>query len=339
MCFYFWSDVLLFSLSDALLLLQAADEKERKSESADDELTKLKPAATDTTAIAASSSNSKGGEGCQGGVELEKEYVSRMTPLRFDHVALLHVGAGQVQVPYQFRALVAAEQRAGDRARVSRILNDITTLSTSLPIEFGSSIFVRCDEDRYDVLKALIIGPVGTPYASGCFEFDIFLPHSYPNVPPNVSLRTTGNGTVRFNPNLYNCGKVCLSLLGTWAGPSWDPKSSTLLQVLISIQALILVPDPYFNEPGYENSMGSAAGKKQSEAYNKNIQRMTVQHAILGQLKACLGTAATDSTIVFRNVMMTHFAIKKRAIVEQLTDWGMGKDAMAIQVQGLLQSL
>lgn len=30
-----------------------------------------------------------------------------------------------------------------------------------------------------------------------------------------VNLQTTGNGTVRFNPNLYNCGKVCLSLLGT----------------------------------------------------------------------------------------------------------------------------
>lgn len=26
-------------------------------------------------------------------------------------------------------------------------------------------------------------------------------------------------------------GKVCLSLLGTWSGPGWDPKTSTLLQV------------------------------------------------------------------------------------------------------------
>jgi hypothetical protein len=31
--------------------------------------------------------------------------------------------------------------------------------------------------------------------------------------------------------NLYNCGKVCLSLLGTWSGPGWDPAHSTLLQV------------------------------------------------------------------------------------------------------------
>ena len=46
----------------------------------------------------------------------------------------------------------------------------------------GSSIFVRVDEDRYDVLVALIIGPEGTPYENGCFEFDIFLPAEYPQV-------------------------------------------------------------------------------------------------------------------------------------------------------------
>ena len=68
-----------------------------------------------------------------------------------------------------------------------------------------------------------------------------------------MNLQTTGYGAVRFNPNLYNCGKVCLSLLGTWQGAqneTWDPKTSTLLQVLVSIQSLIFVPQPYFNEPG-----------------------------------------------------------------------------------------
>ena len=39
------------------------------------------------------------------------------------------------------------------------------------------------------------------------------------------------NTQVRFNPNLYNCGKVCLSLLGTWSGPGWVPGESTILQV------------------------------------------------------------------------------------------------------------
>ena len=64
----------------------------------------------------------------------------------------------------------------------------------------------------------MIAGPEGTPYAGGLFEFDCFIPLEYPNKPPLMHLRTTGGGSVRFNPNLYNCGKVCLSLLGTWPG-------------------------------------------------------------------------------------------------------------------------
>lgn len=28
----------------------------------------------------------------------------------------------------------------------------------------------------------------------------------------------TGKGKIRFNPNLYKDGKICLSLLGTWRG-------------------------------------------------------------------------------------------------------------------------
>lgn len=64
----------------------------------------------------------------------------------------------------------------------------------------------------------MIAGPEGTPYSDGLFEFDVFLPLQYPNTPPLMTLRTTAGGRVRFNPNLYNNGKVCLSLLGTWAG-------------------------------------------------------------------------------------------------------------------------
>jgi len=89
-----------------------------------------------------------------------------------------------------------------------------------------------------DVMKALIMGSAETPYAHGAFEFDIHIGDNYPNGPPTVNLMTTGRNTVRFNPNLYSCGKVCLSLLGTWRGSNnenWNPKFSTILQILISI--------------------------------------------------------------------------------------------------------
>ena len=69
----------------------------------------------------------------------------------------------------------------------------------------------------------------------------------------------------RFNPNLYADGKVCLSLLGTWHGgdssEKWNATHSNLLQVVVSIQGLILIPEPIYNEPGYEAMAGTPQGK------------------------------------------------------------------------------
>jgi len=60
--------------------------------------------------------------------------------------------------------------------------------------------------------QVLMTGPSDTPYANGCFEFDVYFPVDYPNSPPLINLETTGNHTVRFNPNLYNDGKVGFSV-------------------------------------------------------------------------------------------------------------------------------
>lgn len=109
-----------------------------------------------------------------------------------------------------------------------------------LPVYPAASIILRHDPDRIDKMRALITGPVDTPYSYGCFVFDLLFPSDYPNVPPLMNLETTGQGRARFNPNLYADGKVCLSLLGTWHGSAahekWDPTKSSLFQVLVSIQ-------------------------------------------------------------------------------------------------------
>ena len=150
----------------------------------------------------------------------------------------------------------------------------------------------------------IIFAPDETPYSAGAFLFDVYFPQGYPRTPPKVrngadahqivltssqlSLCTTGGGKVRFNPNLYQCGKVCLSLLGTWPGKPeemWNATTSTFLQVIVSIQALIFVPDPYFNEPGYEFSYNTNEGKTCSRRYNQNIREHTVQYAMIEQLK------------------------------------------------------
>lgn len=117
--------------------------------------------------------------------------------------------------------------------RMGRIMQEIARLKASLP----NGIFVRYCDTRPDVMKILIIGPQGSPYENGLFEFDLLCGADFPQKPPQMDFRTTGGGVVHFNPNLYPCGKICLSLLGTWAGEPWDPKQSTLLQIVVSIQA------------------------------------------------------------------------------------------------------
>ena len=71
--------------------------------------------------------------------------------------------------------------------RLLRISNELSTLTTSLP----KGIFLRVDTERVDVMKALIIGPKGTPYEGGCFIFDIVLPPNYP-----VEVRAANNETL-----------------------------------------------------------------------------------------------------------------------------------------------
>jgi ubiquitin-protein ligase len=109
--------------------------------------------------------------------------------------------------------------------------------------------FCRTFEDRLDLLSIMIEGPQNTPYEGGLFFFDIQLSKEYPNTPPLCHY--ISYCTDRLNPNLYEDGKVCVSLLGTWSGRGtevWSSTNSTLLQVIVSIQGLILVDEPYFNE-------------------------------------------------------------------------------------------
>ncbi|CAI8593124.1 unnamed protein product [Vicia faba] len=132
------------------------------------------------------------------------------------------------------------------------------------------TIFVRVYESRMDLMRAVIIGAEGTPYHDGLFFFDIFFPSGYPNVPPKVHYHSGG---LQINPNLYHCGKVCLSLLNTWPGSrkeKWTKGVSTMLQVLVSIQGLILNTTPFFNEPGLEDMRGTPNGEMHSLQYNED---------------------------------------------------------------------
>lgn len=157
------------------------------------------------------------------------------------------------------------------RGWLKKVQQEWSILERDLP----ETIYVRIYEERTDLIRAAIIGAPATPYHDGLFFFDIYLPADYPHEPPMVYYHSGG---LRVNPNLYESGKVCLSLLNTWTGSGnevWNPKSSTILQVLLSLQALVLNEKPYFNEAGYDAQIGKADGEKNSVSYNENAFLVT----------------------------------------------------------------
>ena len=156
---------------------------------------------------------------------------------------------------------------------LKRIKNDMKIIRTSNLDE--QNIYVSFDEANIYNAKALIIGPYieNSPYQGGFYLFDITFPTNYPLSPPKVEFKTTNN-CVRFNPNLYKCGKVCLSILNTWSGPGWT-SAQNLMSVLLSIQSL-LHDNPIQNEPGWENENGI-----KSKNYNILLAYYNIKVAVI----------------------------------------------------------
>lgn len=101
-----------------------------------------------------------------------------------------------------------------------------------------SGIYLYVNETNIQQLQALILGPKNTPYENGFYSFNIEITDEYPFNSPKVTHLTTGGGQIRFHPNLYSTGKVCLSILGTWPGPKWVP-TMTIMTLLQSIRMIM----------------------------------------------------------------------------------------------------
>jgi ubiquitin-protein ligase len=155
-------------------------------------------------------------------------------------------------------------------------------------------------------------------YGGGYFEFDMFIPSSYPHSPPKVKFLTTGGGSVRFNPNLYNCGKVCLSILNTWSTNQWSSSSSTISQVLLSIFSMIFIEHPYTNEPAYYDALNSDNGRSASKRYNDKVLANCARVAITGQIN--------NTSTPFVDIIQKHWLANKEKTVEAYAKHGITID-------------
>ncbi|XP_029665719.1 (E3-independent) E2 ubiquitin-conjugating enzyme-like [Formica exsecta] len=188
------------------------------------------------------------------------------------------------------------------------VSKELKLLKSSLP----PGVWVKGFEDRIDLYSVMFRGPEKTPYEDGLFLFDFQLSADYPAAPPLCHYISYCSD--RLNPNLYEDGKVCVSLLGTWSGRGTEvwTSSSTLLQVIVSIQGLILVSEPYFNEAGFEKQKGSQQGRENSRMYNE----MVVLKLVQAQTKLLLHPPP-----VFKDIIIAHFKKHAEKLLQRVELW------------------
>jgi ubiquitin-protein ligase len=155
-----------------------------------------------------------------------------------------------------------------NNSAIKRIAKDVKYIITNEASLSSENIYYKHDEENAFKGYALIIGNKDTPYAYGYYFFEFIFPETYPFAPPQVNY-LTNDGTMRFNPNLYSNGKVCLSILNTWAGESWSSCQS--IHSILFTLVTILCDNPLLNEPGVREQH-SELNKYNYLVFYKNVE-------------------------------------------------------------------
>ena len=189
---------------------------------------------------------------------------------------------------------------------ISRLLRDVRNIMKN-PLTENGIYYTHDDED---MLKgyALIIGPSETPYFGGNYFFEIQYPANYPHSPPHVIYCTNGDN-IRFNPNLYKCGKVCVSILNTWRGEQWT--SCQTISTLLLTLCTLLCKNPLLNEPSVTSTHADFNN------YTKIIQYKNIEIAILKMVNKTAGVYP-EKFDFFYSIIKEIFLKNKEAVQKYL---------------------
>lgn len=187
---------------------------------------------------------------------------------------------------------------------MQRLLKDVKQVIKHPLTDNG--IYYSHDETDMMIGYAMIVGPSDTPYFGGFYFFKFNFPYDYPFSPPNVTYMTN-DGMTRYNPNLYKCGKVCVSILNTWAGDKWS-SCQTLNSVLLTLCSLL-------NESPLENEPGHTKLSLDFIPYQKSIEFSNINFSICDMMNRSKNTIPTPFEI-FYPFMKEHFIKNYDKILE-----------------------
>lgn len=109
-------------------------------------------------------------------------------------------------------------------------------------------------------------------------------------------------------------GRVCVRMCLTSPACCRPLMSAVALsQVLVSLQSMVFVPDPFYNEPGYERTASTASGKANAAEYNAGVRLGTASHAILAQLR--------HPDPVFGEAIKVHYSHQGARVAALLQQW------------------
>ena len=192
-----------------------------------------------------------------------------------------------------------------------RIIRDIERINSDEMASLG--IYYSYDEINIKKGVALVFGPDDTPYANCPLFFSIDIPNDYPFSSPKV-LMSSSDGKTRFHPNLYVAGKVCLSILGTYSGPSW----SSILNISGIFKSILSLLDrnPIVNEPGWEKY--TLEDNPMAKSYAEFVEYRLIQMIVseYGQFK--LGTNPMWEQ--FREILKTVWPARWEKILEKIRE-------------------
>ena len=179
---------------------------------------------------------------------------------------------------------------------VKRLIKDVRDIVKHPLTENG----IYYSHHETDILSgfALIIGPSDTIYANGFYLFEFKFPHDYPHRPPKVKYHTN-DGVIRFHPNLYRNGKVCLSILNTWKGETWT--SCQNIRTILLTLVTLFHNKPLLNEPGIGEDY------KHFNQYNEIIEFKNVEIAILNYLTKERLQTLPEAFLSYHHIMVEHF--------------------------------
>jgi len=197
------------------------------------------------------------------------------------------------------------------RDTVKRIVQDIKEVMKDSSLS-QNGIYYEHDMDNFMHGDAMLIGPKDTPYEHGLFFFHFQFPSDYPFSPPTVKFHNhTKSKRVRMNPNLYENGRVCLSLLNTWAGEPWSACQS-IRSVLLSL-VTVLNEKPLLNEPGIKEC------HRDFNNYQRLVRFFSLKDYLVGSyMRWCSGNSYEQEKL-FDGPMRAHFGRMRDAdLLEQL---------------------